>query len=336
MRNHKVVLTRSLAGVPDPGDFRVLDEPVPEPGPGEFLVRHAWLSLDPWQRSALGGRHALGRGPFQAGEMPPGETVGQVIASRHPDFREGDFVRHPGGWQEYGVCGGDRAARVDPAIAPLPAWLGVLGMPGLTAWASVMELAGVHAGQVVLVSAALGPVGSLVGQLALLKGARAVGLAGSAAKCALVTGELGFDACVNYRAPDFPDALRAALPDGADVYHDNVGGQLLADVFNVLRVNGTVILCGLMERYNDPARSKPLDLALPILKRAVMKGLVVSDFEHRRPVFEATVAAAIRAGRVRYREDRAEGIDRAGAHFARLMRGENEGKALIQIADAGR
>lgn len=208
-------------------------------------------------------------------------------------------------------------------------------MPGLTAWASVMELAGVHGNQVVLVSAALGPVGSLVGQLARLQGARAVGLAGSAAKCALVTGELGFDACVNYRAADFPEALRAALPDGADVYHDNVGGQLLADVFAVLKVNGTVILCGLMERYNDPARSQPLDLALPILKRAVLKGLVVSDFEHRRAVFEATVAAAIRDGRVRYREDRALGIDRAGAHFARLMRGENEGKALVELSPTG-
>jgi hypothetical protein len=333
MRNHKVVLARSLAGVPEPGDFRVVDEPVPEPGPGEALVRHIYLSLDPYQRSAMAGRHMTGRRPLGAGDMPAAETLGRVVRSRHPDFPEGTYVRHFGGWQEYALSTGERTVRVDPGLAPLSTWLGVLGMPGLTAWASIVELAGVHRDQTVLVSAALGPVGSLAGQLAMLRGARAVGLAGSAAKCASVTRDLGFGACVNYKDAGFLDALCAALPDGADVYHDNVGGQLLADAFSVLKVNGTVILCGLMERYNDPSRSKPLDLALPILKRAVIKGLVVSDFEHRRPLFEATVAAAIRAGRIRYREDRARGIDTAGAHFARLMRGENEGKALVVLGD---
>ena len=204
-------------------------------------------------------------------------------------------------------------------------------MPGLTAWASVVELADVRAGQVVLVSAALGPVGSLVGQLAIQRGAVAVGIAGSDEKCALVTGEFRFRACVNYRRTDFPEALRAALPEGADVYHDNVGGQMLADAFAVLKVNGTVILCGLMERYNDPAKSKPLDLALPIMKRAVMKGLVVSDFEHCRPAFEAAVVRGIEAGEIRYREDRVTGIAATGAHFARLMRGENVGKSLVVL-----
>ncbi len=244
------MLTRSLAGGPDAGDFRVVDEALPEPADGECRVRHLYLSLDPYQRSAMAGRHRLGRGPLVAGDMPAAETLGQVLRSRHRGYRgyrEGDYVRHFGGWQEYALSTGERTARVDPALAPLSAWLGVLGMPGLTAWASAVELAAVQAGQTVLVSAALGPVGSLV-------------------------------------------------------------GQLLADAFSVLKVNGTVILCGLMERYNDPAKSKSLDLALPIMKRAVMKGLVVSDFEHRRPVFEA-----------------------AGAHFARLMRGENVGKALVVL-----
>ncbi len=331
MRNHKVVLTRSLAGVPDAGDFRVVDEALPEPEDREFLVRHLYLSLDPYQRSAMAGRHMLGRGPLVAGDMPAAETLGQVLRSRHPDYREGDYVRHFGGWQEYALSAGERTERVDPALAPLSAWLGVLGMPGLTAWASAVELAGVQAGQTVLVSAALGPVGSMVGQLAIQRGATAVGIAGSDEKCAIVTGEFGFRACVNYRQEGFLERLRAALPEGADVYHDNVGGQMLADAFSVLKVNGTVILCGLMERYNDPARSKPLDLALPIMKRAVMKGLVVSDFEHRRPVFEAAVAAGIRTGQIRYREDRVAGIGQAGAHFARLMRGENVGKSLVVL-----
>jgi len=331
MRNHKVVLTRSLAGVPVPDDFRVVDEPLPEPAPGQFLVRHIYLSLDPYQRSAMAGRHMTGRQPLGPGDMPAAETLGQVVRSRHPDYAEGEYVRHFGGWQEYGLATGERTERVDAALAPLSTWLGVLGMPGLTAWASIVELAGVHADQTVLVSAALGPVGSMVGQLAMLRGATAVGIAGSDEKCAIVTRELGFSACVNYRQEGFLEALRGALPDGADIYHDNVGGQMLADAFSVLKINGTVILCGLMERYNDPSKSKPLDLALPILKRAVMKGLVVSDFEHRRPFFEAAVAAGIRDGRIRYREDRAEGIGQAGAHFARLMRGENVGKALVVL-----
>ena len=331
MRNHKVVLSCSLAGVPRANDFQVVDEPVPEPGPGEFLVRHIYLSLDPYQRSAIAGRHMLGRQPLGPGDMPAAETLGQVIRSRHPDYREGEYVRHFGGWQEYALSNGERTERVDRARAPLSAWLGVLGMPGLTAWASVMELADVRAGQVVLVSAALGPVGSLVGQLAIQRGAVAVGIAGSDEKCAIVTGEFRFRACVNYHRADFLEALRAALPEGADVYHDNVGGQMLADAFSVLKVNGTVILCGLMERYNDPAKSKPLDLALPIMKRAIMKGLVVSDFEHRRPAFEGAVAHGIGAGEIRYREDRAEGIGATGAHFARLMRGDNVGKSLVVL-----
>lgn len=329
--NHRVVLKRTLEGVPTAADFRVEQATVPDPGAGEILVRQIFLSLDPYQRSAMAGRHMTGRTPLGDGDMPMAEAVGQVQKSRHPDFREGDYVRHFGGWQEYALSNGERTLPVDPARAPLSTWLGILGMPGLTAYASAVELAAVAPGQIVLVSAALGPVGSLVGQLAMVRGGSAVGLAGSDQKCALVKQEFGFRDCVNYRRPDFLDALRAALPDGADVYHDNVGGQMLADAFSVLKPYGTVILCGLMERYNDPSRSKALDLALPILKRAVMKGLVVSDFEDRRVAFEDLVAPLVASGRIRYLEDRAEGIGAAGAHFARLMRGENVGKSLVVL-----
>jgi NADPH-dependent curcumin reductase CurA len=331
-KNHQVVLARPLSGVPRADDFRVQAVPVPEPGPGELLVRHVWLSLDPYQRSAMAGRHMASRQPLGAGDMPMAETVGRVLRSRHPAFREGDYVRHFGGWQEYALSSGEQTEVLDRSRAPLSAWLGVLGMPGLTAWASVVELADVQPGQVVLVSAALGPVGSMVGQLAIQRGAHAVGIAGSDEKCAFVR-DLGFSACINYRSADFLPTLAAALPDGADIYHDNVGGQMLADAFTVLKNYGTVILCGLMERYNDPALSKPLDLALPIIKRAVMKGLVVTDFEHCRAQFVDFVAPRIADGRIRYREDRAKGIAATGAHFARLMRGENLGKAIVALAD---
>lgn len=329
--NERVVLTRPLQGIPEPGDFRVETAPVPEPGPGQLLVRHRFISLDPYQRAAMAGRHLSGRTPLGAGDMPPAEAVGQVVRSRHPDFPEGAYVRHFGGWQAWALSDGERTHRVDPDAAPLSTYLGILGMPGLTAWGSIIELAGVQPGQVVLVSAALGPVGSMVGQLAVWRGATAIGIAGSDAKCAILTGELGFARAVNYRAPGWLEALAAAAPDGVDIYHDNVGGQMLADAFTVLKLHGQVILCGLMERYNDPAKSKPLDLALPILKRAVMKGLVVTDFEDRRDHFVATVAPLVKAGRIRYREDRVEGLAAAGGLFSRLMRGGNVGKALVVV-----
>ncbi|MCL4791206.1 MAG: NADP-dependent oxidoreductase [Gammaproteobacteria bacterium] len=330
--NHQVVLVRPLSGVPVAEDFRVQAVPVPEPAPGELLIRHVYLSLDPYQRSAIAGRHMARQQPLGAGDMPMAETVGQVLRSRHPGYREGDYVRHFGGWQEYALSSGAQTEVLVRSRAPLSTWLGVLGMPGLTAWASMVELADVQPGQVVLVSAALGPVGSMVGQIAMQRGAVAVGIAGSDEKCAFVR-ELGFSACVNYRTADFLQTLAAALPAGADIYHDNVGGQMLADAFTVLKNYGTVILCGLMERYNDPARSRPLDLALPIVKRAVMKGLVVMDFEGRRTAFVDFVAPRIADGRIRYREDRASGIEATGAHFARLMRGANLGKSIVVLAD---
>lgn len=333
--NRRVVLARPIEGVPVAADFRVEDAPMPEPGPGQFLVRHLYLSLDPYQRPAMAGRHGGTRGPLGAGDMPDAETIGRVVASRHERFREGDYVRHGGGWQAYSVSDGTRAWLVEPQGASLSAFLGVLGMPGLTAWASAVKLADVKAGQTVLVSAAAGPVGATFGQIAMRRGARAIGIAGSDEKCRLVTAEFGFAACVNHRRPGFLEELRAAAGEGVDCYHDNVGGPLLVDAMSVLRPYGTVVLCGLMADYNTPVerRSFNFPLALPILKRAVMKGLVVFDFEPERAAFVAEVAPWVAAGSVRFREDRVEGLERAGAHFARLMRGENVGKALVALDD---
>lgn len=329
VQNRRVVLTRPLSGVPSAADFRVVESAVPEPGPGEFLVRHVYLSLDPWQRPAIGGRH--GSAALGAGDMPPAETVGEVLVSRHESYRAGDYVRHFGGWQEYSLCNGERAHPVDPARAPLSAYLGVLGMPGLTAWASAVKLAAVRAGQTVLVSAAAGPVGATFGQIAMQRGARAIGIAGGVEKCRLVTGRFRFAACVDYKRADFLDELRRVTGEGVDCYHDNVGGQMLLDAMSVLRPYGTVVLCGLMAQYNTPEEERRFDfnLGLPILKRAVMKGLVVYDFEDERPAFFDEVAPWVASGAVRYAEDRAEGIERAGANFGRLMRGENVGKALV-------
>jgi NADPH-dependent curcumin reductase CurA len=305
---------------------------MPEPADGEFLVRHLYLSLDPYQRPAIAGRHGGDR-PLGPGDMPRAETIGEVIRSRHRGFREGDHVRHPGGWQAYSVSDGTRAERVDPGRGPLSAYLGVLGMPGLTAWASAVRLAAVRAGQTVLVSAAAGPVGATFGQIAISRGARAIGIAGSEEKCRIVTREFGFAACVNHRSAGFRDELRAAAGEGVDCYHDNVGGPLLLDAMAVLKLYGTVVLCGLMSDYNvaPEKRTFSFPLAVPILKRAVMKGLVVSDFEPEREAFLAELGPQVVAGSVRFHEDRVEGLANAGAHFARLMRGENVGKALVVL-----
>lgn len=334
-KNRRVVLTGSLQGVPRPSDFRVVEAAVPEPLDGELLVRHLYISLDPYERSVIAGRHGGGRRALGAGDMPAAETVGRVLNSRHPSFRQGDLVRHMGGWQELSIAKGADAFTVDDRRAPASAYLGVLGMPGLTAYASVVRLANVRAGQRVLVSAALGPVGSMVGQLARERGAAVIGIAGSDEKCSIVVEELHFSSCINYKRVDFRQALRAAIGHGVDVYHDNVGGQLLLDGMETLKPYGQVILCGLMAQYNqaDEERHFNFDIGLPIGKRAVMRGLVVYDFESERETFIDDAAPLVRSGRIRYREDRAIGIESTGAHFARLMRGENIGKTLVVLGD---
>lgn len=331
--NRIVVLAVPIDGVPRADNFRIVERPVPEPGAGEFLVRHMYLSLDPYQRSAIGGMHVASGNALAIDAMPAAETIGRVVTSRHPDFRPGDCVRHFGGWQEYSLSDGTRAARVDPQRAPLSAYLGVLGMPGLTAWASMIGLAAVEPGQTVLVSAASGPVGSMVGQIARQRGARAFGLAGSAEKCAFVVDELGFEYCINYRDADVPAELARIASDGFDIYHDNAGGRLLTDALGALRPYGTVILCGLISQYNDTVKGRGLDLAPAIIKRAVMKGLVVYDYEDHRAEFIDLVAPWLGEGKITWREDRVTGIENTGAHFAKLMSGRNFGKALVVLDD---
>ena len=328
--NKQVVLTGTITGIPSTDDFRINEAPIPTPGDGEILIRHIYLSLDPYQRSEIAGRHGPG-GPLDAGDMPPGETLGQVVDSHHPDFSVGDYVRSFGGWQTYSIAKGDEVFPVDAARAPLSTYLGVLGMPGLTAYASIIELADVQAGQTVLVSAASGPVGATLGQIAIKKGAAVVGIAGSDEKCRYVVDELGFADCINYERDDYLERLQAASGDGFDIYHDNVGGQMLADGILVMRHYGTVILCGLMSQYNDPALAKDLYIGLPIVKRLVMKGLVVYDFNNKRDTFVDLVAPWVRDGSCKFKEDRVEGIENTGMLFARLMSGQNFGKALVAI-----
>ena len=332
-KNGKVVLASAIVGTPRADNFRIVEVPVPALADGQFLVRHIYLSLDPYQRPAIAGIHLSSDRALENEEAPSAETVGQIIASRHPDFAEGAYVRHFGGWQEFSVSDGSQAFKVDPQQAPLSTYLGILGMPGLTAYASTVKLADVQAGQSVLISAASGPVGSMVGQIAIQLGGTAYGIAGSDEKCRFVVDELGFADCINYKTDEFPATLTQRIPNGVDIYHDNVGGQMLMDALAVLKNYGTVVMCGLISQYNDTDKGRGFNLAPAIIKRAVLKGLVVYDYEDRRQEFFDLVAPWVRDGKIVYKEDRAIGIENTPAQFERLMTGRNFGKTLVVLGD---
>jgi NADPH-dependent curcumin reductase len=332
--NRRVLLARVPRGLPVPGDFGCDTVAVPSPRPGQFLSRTLWLSLDPYLRNVMKG-HALYGVTMQPGDPMYGETVAEVVESRHPQFEPGEIVVVKNGWQEYALSDGQGVRRVDPALAPVSTALGVLGMPGLTGYAGLVYLGEPRPGQTVLVSAATGPVGSTVGQVARMTGARAVGISGSDEKCRYAVEELGFEACVNRRAGDLPAAIRRACPDGVDVYFDNAGGEVLAAALTSLALNSRVVLCGMIEAYgmDTPPSSGPF-LGPVVAARATIRGLVVYDHFHRMAEMQKVIGRWIREDRFRYREDVTDGLEQAPAAFCRLMQGDNFGKTLVRVAAA--
>lgn len=328
-RQTVVRVARLPVGLPQESDFVVSSEAVPEPAEGEFLARTVYLSLDPHLRGRLSGRHMSG--PVAMGEIMAGHALAQVAKSRHAGFQEGEYVVVETGWAEWSVSNGRGARRVDPTLGPLSTSLGVLGMPGLTAWAGVSEIARPRPGDTFLVSAAAGPVGATAGQLARIAGCRTIGLAGSDEKCRHLRETFGFDVALNYKAPDFAAALRSASAPGVDTYFDNVGGGVLESALSALSLGGTVVMCGLISQYNAEGRPAGLNLGLAIARRARLLSLVVYDYENRYDDYLRRAAEWLGAGRLRYLEDRAEGIVEAPAAFARLMRGDNVGKSLVVV-----
>ncbi len=335
--NLQVQLARQPEGEPKPSDFRVVPTDMPTVGDGQFLVRNIYLSLDPYMRGAIAGRH-MGHTRQTQGDVIYGRCVAQVVASRKPGFRAGEHVVIESGWQQYYVSDGgaeDKVRKIDTASgAPLSAHIGVLGMPGLTAWAGVEKLANPGLGTTFVVTAAAGPVGGTAGQLAKAKGCRVVGIAGSDEKCRIVTSDYGFDACINYKNADWPARLKAACPDGIDTYFDNVGGEVLDTIAKQLNLHGKVIMCGLMSQYNRLADggTHGHNLGVFVGKRAELLGLVVYDYVAQMPAFHRAALQLMRAKRLAIREDRVDGLENAPAHFARLMGGANTGKALVKIA----
>jgi NADPH-dependent curcumin reductase CurA len=329
--NRQFVLVSRPRGEPSEDNFALVEAPLPEPAPGQFLVRTIYLSLDPYMRGRMDTRESYAR-PAELGKPMVGGTVGQVVQSNHPGFAEGDFVLGYWGWQEYGVSSGNGVRRLDPTVAPISYALGVLGMPGMTAYVALLDIGRPQAGETVVVSAAAGAVGSVVGQVARLKGCRAVGTAGGDAKCRYVVDELGFDACIDYKKEDFGQALKDACPGGIDIYYDNVGGPVLEAVLRQINLRARIPLVGHIAQYNAVEPPPGPNLIPLLVKRALIQGFIVSDHPDREAEFMRDVTAWLREEKLKYREEIVDGLQNAPRAFLGLFRGANLGKLLVRVS----
>ena len=330
--NRQILLRRRPSGMPEPGDFELVESPVPTPGEGEFLCRTIYLSLDPYMRGRISGGQSYAAS-VEPGQVIVGGTVGEVIESRHPGVAQGDLVLGYDGWQAYAVSRGVGVRKLDPEQAPISTALGVLGMPGMTAYVGLLDIGQPKPEETVVVSAASGAVGSAVGQIAKIKGCRAVGIAGSQDKCDYVVRELGFDACVNHRTGDLVQALRKACPTGIDVYFENVGGDVQKAVLQLINLNARIPLCGLISEYNAVEPPSGPNWRPLLINRALIKGFIVSDHVSRMGDFLADCSRWVREGKLKYREDVVVGLESAPDAFIGLLQGKNFGKLLVRVSD---
>jgi NADPH-dependent curcumin reductase len=330
--HRRIVLARRPPGEPAESDFRLEEVAVPEPRERQVLVRVIYLSLDPYMRGRMRDAASYAA-PVGLGEVMTGGTVGEVIESRHPDFKAGDIVEDRLGWQEYAIGGGPMMRKVDPSIAPISTANGILGMPGMTAYFGLFEVGAPKPGETVVISAASGAVGQAVGQLARIAGCRAVGIAGGPTKCAFVKDTLGFDAAIDYKTEkDLDAALTAACSNGIDVYFDNVGGAISEAVFRNLNFFARVSLCGSVSQYNvSSPELGPRQLFLFVGKRVRLQGFIVSDFRDRFAPAMRQMGEWVRSGRLKYKEDIVEGIEKAPRAFIGLLKGENFGKLQVRL-----
>jgi NADPH-dependent curcumin reductase CurA len=332
----RFVLASRPIGEPKVSDLRLEEFAVPSPGEGEVLLRTLFLSLDPYMRGRMSDAPSYAA-PVAIGGVMEGGAVAEVIASNRSEFAKGDIVLGRTGWQTHLLSDGVSLRRIDPALAPISTALGVLGMPGMTAYAGLLEVGKPKAGETLVVAAASGAVGSVVGQIARIKGLRAVGIAGGPDKCRYVKDELGFDACLDYRAPDLPARLARACPNGIDIYFENVGGAVLEAVLPLLNTFARIPICGTIAHYNEtsppPGPNRlPAMWRMILTKRLTVRGLLVTDFAALHDDFLRDVSAWMKQGRIRYREDIVEGFENAPRALIGLLRGENFGKLLVRVA----
>ncbi|WP_406042702.1 NADP-dependent oxidoreductase [Micromonospora sp. NBC_00898] len=329
--NREIHLASRPQGWPTADNFRLVTTEVPTPGPGQIVVRNQFMSVDPYMRGRMNDVKSYVP-PFQLDAPLDGGAIGEVVASEAEGLKPGDTVLHGLGWREYALLDAKAARKVDPSLAPVSAYLSVLGMTGLTAYAGLLDVAAMKPGDAVFVSGAAGAVGSMVGQIAKLRGAsRVIGSAGSAAKVERL-GALGFDAAFDYHDGPVRDSLKAAAPDGIDVYFDNVGSEHLEAAISALNLHGRVAVCGMIAQYNSSEPpAAPRNLALVIGKRLTLRGFLVNDHGHLRDQFVQEMSGWLRDGKISYDETVVDGIENAPEAFLGVLRGENLGKMLVRV-----
>jgi len=337
MRTSQVQLARRPEGEPGDDTYAFVEVDLPPLSMGQVLLRVVYLSLDPYMRGRMSAAESYAA-PVDIGDVMVGGTVCEVLESRHDDFAPGELVLSYSGWQTHAVTDGSRLRKLDPSAAPVSTALGVLGMPGFTAYAGLLEIGRPQPGETVVVAAATGPVGSAVGQIAGLKGARAVGIAGGPEKCRSLIDDFGFDAAIDHRSSTFPDDLAAAVPDGIDVYFENVGGHVAREVFKRMNLYGRVPVCGLVADYNASGSPEGIDRLPGFMRRVLTKSLTVRGFiqgEFTRshgPDFMRDMSAWVADGSVRYKEHVVDGLDAAPQAFRDLLAGRNFGKMLVRVS----
>lgn len=336
-KNRQILLASRPSGEPTPDNFELVEKEIPDPQSGQMLLRSIYLSLDPYMRGRMNASPSYAK-PVKIGEVFEGRAIARVVKSNLADYHVGDIVLGPVGWQKYFLSDGTDVRKIDPARGPISYSLGVLGMPGLTAYAGLLTIGQPQPGETLVVAAASGAVGSVVGQIGRIKGCRVIGIAGGAKKCSFVKEELGFDDCLDHHAPDLADRLKATCPDGIDIYFENVGGPVFNAVRPLLNNFARIPVCGLIAHYNDtappdgPDRSSRLMLQI-LSKRLTFRGFIVSDFNSQLPQFLNDTSAWLQEGKLKYKEDITDGLENAPRELIGLLRGENFGKKIIQVSE---
>jgi NADPH-dependent curcumin reductase len=334
-KNRQILLASRPSGEPSQENFELAETEIPKPGPGQMLLRTIYLSIDPYMRGRMKA------GPSYAprveiGEVMVGRCVCEVIESNVPNFHAGDIILSGAGWQDYSLTNGEGVEKIDRSLGPISYALGVLGMPGLTAYTGLLNIGKPQPSETIVVAAASGAVGSVVGQLGKIKGCRVVGIAGGQQKCSFVKEELGFDVCLDHRQPELAESLKAACPNGVDIYFENVGGAVLDAVLPLLNNFARIPVCGLIAHYNDtelpPGPNRvPLLMNAILVKRLTFRGFIVYDYASQFPAFITEMTAWLREGRIKFREDITDGLESAPRELIRLLKGENFGKKIIRV-----
>lgn len=335
-KNRQILLAARPRGEPTPNDFKLVEAEIPEPGPGQMLLRSIYLSLDPYMRGRMNAGPSYAP-PVEVGEVMEGRSVCEVVQSNLPKYRTGDIVLAGTGWQTYALSDGKGVQKVDPTLGPISYALGLLGMPGMTAYTGLLNIGKPQAGETLVVAAASGAVGSVVGQIAKIKGCQVVGIAGGEGKCGFVQEELGFDVCLDHHQSDLAERLKAACPKGIDIYFENVGGPVFDGVLPLLNNFARIPVCGLIAHYNatelPPGPNRvPLLMHSILVKRLTFRGFIVWDFASQYLDFLKDVSGWLREGRIKYREDVTDGLENAPRELIGLLKGENFGKKIIRVS----